>query len=373
MADNEGFKQPVVNKDLCISCHKCEKVCPVLNAPKHSEAREIHGYAATYKDADVLNRSKSGGAFYALAKCVIEQNGVVFGVRWNVKELRAEHAYAETIDELEQFQGSKYVQSEIGESLKQAIRYAKEGRMVLFSGTPCQIAGLYSLCGNNKYDNLILVEVICHGIANQQIFSEYMHWKYSSAKEFTNINMHNKKGGWRHPSIYSCDFKDFEGIAHHEEQRTVDCEYLLACASDDYILRRSCYGCKYGLFYSYGDIILGDFWGVWDVKPELFDNRGVSVVLTLNEKGRDLVQQAYDTFIIQELLIDDLLKGNPYAYSSPNNVWRVKYRRERFFLLRRIITHDFGILYQDDMITSIEGGFNKVKRKVHKLWTNVKK
>ena len=375
-SDNEGFNQPVINKDICVLCHKCEKVCPVLNAPEHSVGREIHGYAATHKDADVLSRSKSGGVFYALAKYVIEQNGVVFGVRWNVKELCAEHAYVETIDELKQFQGSKYVQSEVGESLKQAIKFTKEGRLVLFSGTPCQIAGLYSMCKNKKYDNLILVEVICHGVSNQNVFSEYMHWRYPKAVTFTGINMHDKKGGWRHPTIWSCSYIDKNSQNVNDESVTTECKYLLAHCTYDYILRRSCYNCTFRQPHNFADIVLADYWGVWEVTPEMFDNRGVSVILSMNQRGENIIHAIEKNFRIMQVPVADLLLNQPYATDNPSNIFRIKYRRWRFFILRRLVVRniiDLKWCYKDDIITYISWLQSKFIRKIRKIWQKLKK
>ena len=168
--DEEGFRYPQINKKSCIDCGLCEKVCPIINqAESH---KPLNVYAAKNTNIKELLNSSSGGIFILLAKTVLRQGGVVFGAKfdenWNVI-----HAFAETEEEAQTFMGSKYVQSRIGNTYTQARDFLKQGRKVLFSGTPCQIAGLnYYL--KKDYDNLLTVDVICHGVPSPKVWHRYL-------------------------------------------------------------------------------------------------------------------------------------------------------------------------------------------------------
>lgn len=168
--DHQGFLYPKVDLSKCIDCHLCEKVCPVINQAQPCKPLSV--YAADNPDMEVKMRSSSGGVFFALAKKVISEGGVVFGARFNEK-WEVIHDYTETIEGLKVFQGSKYVQSRIGETFRQTRTFLKAGRKVLFSGTPCQIAGL-KLFLRKEYANLISLDVVCHGVPSPLVWREYL-------------------------------------------------------------------------------------------------------------------------------------------------------------------------------------------------------
>ena len=172
-ADNEGFLYPQVNSAICIDCGLCEKVCPVINQSAPREPLVV--YAAKNNNEDIRLKSSSGGIFTLLAEKVIEEGGVVFGAKfdadWNVV-----HDYTETIEGLAAFRGSKYVQSIIGDNFKTAKQFLNNGRKVLFSGTPCQIAGLKKYL-RKEYDNLLTVDVVCHGVPSPMVWRDYLDYK----------------------------------------------------------------------------------------------------------------------------------------------------------------------------------------------------
>lgn len=375
-ADREGFMQPHIDTNKCIGCHKCEKTCPIICHLSRNRKLTDTGYAAQHKEADVLNRSKSGGAFYAIAEFVILSGGVVFGVKWDTEHLAAVHSYTETIEGLRLFQGSKYVQSWIGDSYKQVKDFLSQRRLVLFSGTPCQVAGLYAFLGKRNYENLILVDVICHGVSNHQVYSEYMHWKSPNAVRFIGVNQHNKRGGWRHPSISSFIYEDENNNIVESECKTTDDRYIVACTAKDYILRRSCSNCYFKIPNSIADLTLGDFWGVWDVRPDLFNNHGVSIILPNNDIGNDVLNMIKDFVSLTSVPTNDILLYQPCARVSAANTWRSQYRRLRFFLLRKLVTCgliDLKYCYKEDMFTIIEKYNSKIIRKVRKIWRKIRK
>ena len=215
-ADNEGFLYPQVNSAICIDCGLCEKVCLVINQSAPREPLVV--YAAKNNNEDIRLKSSSGGIFTLLAEKVIEEGGVVFGAKfdadWNVI-----HDYTETIEGLAAFRGSKYVQSIIGDNFKTAKQFLNNGRKVLFSGTPCQIAGLKKYL-RKEYDNLLTVDVVCHGVPSPMVWRDYLDYKRakraagkntvsSSLKELpviTGISFRDKTKGWKKYGFRICYF-----------------------------------------------------------------------------------------------------------------------------------------------------------------------
>ena len=168
--DEEGFLYPIVDQEACIDCGLCEKVCPVLN--QGEERKPLQVYAANNPNEEIRMQSSSGGVFTLLAETIIQEGGVVFGARFN-DDWEVIHDYTETKEELAAFRGSKYVQSRIGDSYCQAEQFLKKGRKVLFTGTPCQIAGL-NLFLRKEYGNLLTVDFICHGVPSPGVWKSYL-------------------------------------------------------------------------------------------------------------------------------------------------------------------------------------------------------
>lgn len=161
--DEEGFRYPQVDKDTCIDCHLCEKVCPVINA-KADVVKIQKAFLLQHKDEKVLQESASGGAFTAIASYVLKRGGVVFGAAYD-KDFQVTHQYVETYEDLKIFRNSKYVQSLMDNAYLQAKEFLKQGRMVCFSGTPCQLEGLLNYL-RKPYENLVTVDVMCHSITS---------------------------------------------------------------------------------------------------------------------------------------------------------------------------------------------------------------
>ena len=168
--DEEGFLYPLVDFDKCIDCHLCEKTCPCLNQEESQEP--LSCYAAKNTDEEIRKQSSSGGIFTAIAERLIAEGGVVFGACFD-NNWQVFHTCVETKQGLAAFRGSKYVQSQIGETFKQTESFLKEGRKVLFSGTPCQISGLNHYL-RKEHNNLLTIEVVCHGVPSPKIWREYL-------------------------------------------------------------------------------------------------------------------------------------------------------------------------------------------------------
>lgn len=300
--DEEGFLYPIVDIDTCVDCHLCEKVCPVQNQFNIKEPLQV--YAAVNTDKDVLLNSSSGGIFSLLAERVIKEGGVVFGAAFN-DEWEVCHTYTDSIEGIEKFRGSKYVQSRIGDSYKQAEHFLLEGRTVLFSGTPCQISGLKHYL-MKPYNNLLSVDVVCHGTPSPGIWNEYIktipaklvagkNTVFESLKTMpviTGINFRDKKNGWQKfgfSAFISADRKEAKNSVsppkchcyHEYHQENLFMRGFL----NNLYLRPSCYNCPARHGKSQSDILLGDFWGVLRKYPAFYNKDGVSLVLAYSEKG----------------------------------------------------------------------------------------
>lgn len=297
--DEEGFSYPRINERLCIDCGLCEKVCPVIN---RSEKRQpVKVYASENKNETVRKESSSGGIFTLLAEQVIEEGGVVFGARFN-ENWEVVHSYCESKEELAQFRGSKYVQSCIGRVFLEAESFIKAGRKVLFSGTPCQIAGL-RLFLKKEYENLLTIDFVCHGVPSSGVFQKYLreiiarkggrknsvftHPNPAQMRDISRIYFRDKSLGWKKFS-FSLTLSTPAGV----EQNTVFLSeplnkniYLKGFLSNLY-LRPSCHACPVRDLKSGSDITLGDYWGITRVHPAYRnDDKGVSLVLVNTEKG----------------------------------------------------------------------------------------
>lgn len=283
--DSEGFFYPVVDEMVCIKCGLCDKVCPVLSQAE--PIKPLYVYAAKSKDEEIRHKSSSGGIFSLLAREVLLNNGIVFGARFN-KEWEVVHDYTETLDGLSAFYGSKYVQSRIEDNYIKVERFLKGGRQVLFSGTPCQIAGLNLYLGR-KYDHLLTIDVVCHGTPSVLVWRKYLRELLQSKgkhiEDVCDINFRDKSTGWKN---YSITFRGGGEILFTElARKNVFMRGFLA----NLYLRPSCYACPAKSFKSGSDITLGDFWGVGTVFSQYDDNKGVSAVMVKTEKGRVMLEK----------------------------------------------------------------------------------
>lgn len=309
--DEEGFLYPVVDKSVCVDCGLCEKVCPVIN--QKEERQPVKVYAAINLDEEVRCQSSSGGIFSLLAEKVIADGGVVFGARfdehWNVV-----HDYCETLDGLVAFRGSKYLQSVMGESYKKASSFLKEGRKVLFSGTPCQISGLYHYL-RRDYDNLLTVDVVCHGVPSPLVWRKYLEairlrpqgvagkntvWSFlSSSPVITGVEFRNKLNGWKKYGFAVRGHADESSACKNSVSPLMAKDPIIfrECFEENLFmegflrniyLRPSCYACPAKSGKSGSDITLADYWGIENHHPEMDDDKGTSLVLLNTDKGLDV-------------------------------------------------------------------------------------
>jgi len=306
--DDEGFWYPKVDKSLCINCNLCEGVCPTFGSIDTDEFK-ILAYACKNNNDKVRLSSSSGGVFTSLCEYVINNGGVVFGAAFN-ENFEVEHREATTLEECDAFRGSKYVQSKIGESYKNAKKYLKNGKMVLFSGTQCQIKGL-NLFLRKKYDNLISVDIICHGVPSPLVFDMYKKNLIKSYKsDIVDIGFRDKSQGWKSFS-YITKFKNGEKYSKQLD----DDLYMIGFLKDLY-LRPSCYNCQAKNFKNDSDLSLADYWGIQNKHPEFDDDKGVSLVLVNSKKGQAVFNKVCNNIEVIDTDLNYAISHNPCIVRS---------------------------------------------------------
>ncbi len=277
------FFYPEIDKERCIDCHLCEKVCPI-NKDKPSPVAQ-QAFAAVHADQAILKNSTSGGAFTGLASIVLKNNGVVYGARMD--DFTVHHVRIDSMVDLPGLRGSKYLQSRIGTVFKSTEKDLK-GRQVLFTGTPCQIDGLKSYLGI-EYENLITVDIVCHGVGSQEYFNKFVTSLKSKLPDAKGIKFRSKKyTGWSCSSGATVMNDGSEKPFYYHEN------YYYQFFLQGDIYRKSCYTCKYANLNRPGDLTLGDFWGVEKLKLPLDTYNGCSLVVANSEKGRKLLEQTDD-------------------------------------------------------------------------------
>lgn len=347
--DKEGFLQPVIDKKKCIKCHRCERVCPILNPEKRDMGYETQAYAAINKDESIRKESSSGGVFYAIAKWIIEQGGVVFGARFDEK-WEVVHGFSETLDGLVPFLGSKYVQSRIGDSFQQAKFYLDGGRWVLFSGTPCHLGGLRAFLGKD-YERLIQVDLICHGIPSPSVWRSYLNGLNNTGR-ITSVSFRDKKDGWIGNKI-AIDVNHSPVIREKHMENIFFRGFL-----KNVYLRESCYHCPFRVVHRKSDLTLADYWGVDKYCPDMFDNKGTSLVFSHSNKGDSIVSLLSSSvqFVRQDL--DHSIEWNP----SMNQECTRPASRDLFFRVFRLL----GFYYASFVIDEVSLG-KRVRRKLKKI------
>lgn len=306
--DNEGFLYPQVDGSLCIDCGLCEKVCPVIN--QADERTPLGVYAAKNPNESVRMQSSSGGVFTMLAEQVISTGGVVFGACWD-DEWNIKHDYAECIDDLAQFRSSKYLQSVIGDTYIKAEQFLKAGREVMFTGTPCQIAGLKHFL-RKEYDNLLAVELICHSVPSSGVWQQYLTEKLKTLgwnkSDIQHISFRDKKTGWK---TYSFVIENRNGNIFTElSSKNAFMRGFLA----DLYTRPSCHACPAKQLRSGSDITLGDFWGIESLMPKIDNDKGVSAIIVNSDKGKESLHNI--KVELQEVQYNELTTRNPALVKS---------------------------------------------------------
>lgn len=280
--DEEGFRYPIVQQEKCIQCEACSRVCPVIHPIPDAKEQMPYTYAAINEDWNIRRESSSGGIFHLLANYVLKQGGVVYGAGFN-DQWEVEHQVAENLTDLVKLYMSKYVQSRIKDTYYKVEKNLESGRQALFVGTPCQCVALKCYL-KKEYNNLILVDFICHGVPSPKVWRRYRTWR-TKGKEIERISFRNKNLSWeRFLLLFS--FKNNNKYLAEDLNHDL---YLKGFLQNLY-LRPSCHQCKFCHKNRPTDLTLADFWGVQDVLPEMYDGKGTSLVFIHSAKGKELFE-----------------------------------------------------------------------------------
>ncbi len=306
--DEEGFLYPIKDSEACIDCGLCEDVCPLKSHSWEPQCGDV--YAAMNLDEQERMASSSGGVFIKLAKDVIRQNGVVFGAVFD-GNYEVRHVAVSSAEQLAPMLGSKYLQSRIADSYREALSCLKENRPVLFTGSPCQIKGLHAFLRNRKYGNLTTMDFLCHGVPSPGVWKKYFQENFILDERNPSLAevVKNSVSGHSHISAsllwdvkfrdkFESGWKEYRFVVRQKSASKADYNtvllsdiyhnnpYMRGFLSDIY-LRPSCYECKCKNGASHSDITIGDYWGVKEVDKDLDDDKGLSIVMLNSEKGRE--------------------------------------------------------------------------------------
>lgn len=308
--DYEGFLIPVVDETRCARCGKCMNACPCLNPDGLFNSGETLSYAAYCKNDDIRKQSSSGGIFSLLAQSVLMQSGVVVGAAFSDNFETVRHQCVVNPDMIGKLRGSKYLQSDVSGCYQDIGALLEDGYKVLFTGTPCQVAGLYRFLNGNP-DNLYTQDIICHGCPSPGAWRQYLHEKMkNSGSQIERISFRNKDSGWRKYQICI----SFADGTQYRGTRSED--PFLRGFLNNLFLRSSCGCCKFKSLEGVSDITLGDFWGIERVFPDMDDNRGASAVLVHTDKGRALWQSILENMEWRSTAPEDIIRNNPSLVKS---------------------------------------------------------
>lgn len=359
-SDLEGFYFPAIDEAKCVSCRKCVQVCPVVNFDKNDKTnlREASCFASWDNSADVLGQSTSGGVFSSLCEHIFNEGGVVYGASFNSKWIVV-HSRIDKAEDLCKLQGSKYVQSNMHQVGVSVCNDLAAGRKVLFSGTPCQVAGVKSLVPIGDRKKLFLVELICHGVPSPKIFRVYLDHikKKYNHKKIKSIHFRSKDIGWKSPK-FTVEFERYKYTIDFDRS-----PYIIGFLWN-WVFRKSCYDCIFSTSDRAGDIVLGDFWHNRKKVPEYINDKGTSAVIALTDKGKELFDLVSKKTTQIPVRLNDIS-----AYNS--RLCNGKYSDLKYLLKKRKMVFD-KIKYPEELFMDILTIPSLNKRVFNKLFRYIR-
>ena len=318
--DEEGFYYPRIDHDKCIDCDKCQRVCHVMNFNSNFPDDQRHTFYGRSEKRDVLSKSTSGGAFYHLARAVLDCGGTVYAAHFDLKDRILKHSSTDMVD-LESLLKSKYVESKMGETVSNIQEDICAGRQVLFCGTPCQVSGVKNAI-NDENDLLTTVDFICHGVPSTKILQEHLSNLVRDA-ELVEIDFRPKASGWSSINLSVKTEKKSTYIPYY-----IDAYY--AGFMKNVFLRRSCYDCQFRTEHR-SDITIADFWGYRAVDPLMDVKDGMSLIITHTDRGVAAVTNLKD-FELHEIdnKFSDYALGERRYPLSPRKEFYDLYNKRNF-------------------------------------------
>ena len=341
--DDDGHYYVKLDQEACISCHACEKACPVINGMNYSESENANFYAAWNKNDEERKQSASGGVFAAMAHYILDQGGVVIGAAAeNICNVR--HVAIKTVDDLHQLQGSKYTQSSTEGIYKETFQYLKEGKLVLFSGTGCQVAGLLSFLKGKKYiGELTTVDLICGGVPSMLLLQKFVEDEPYKVKRI--ISYRTKEKGWKPTGfVYNMKVEDEEGFIHDYTGKK---NLVTTGFGTEMTARYSCYDCKFVGKQRMSDFTIGDLWGDTEFPHE--HHNGVSLVIAHNMEAEKLLKDMTPYLQILSCDEDNASKNNlrlvngqsPKQYLLERKYLEFFFSRCSYKVLKKIYANDY--------------------------------
>ncbi len=317
----EGFLFPVIDEAVCVGCNACVKACPHTAENDTGEEKNVKAYAAICREQNgaIRRQSSSGGLFWCFAQAVLKKGGVVVGVKMSEDGAFVYHSAVENERELVQLLGSKYVQSDKKDVFRSVKDYLQGGRTVLFSGTPCEVAGLVNYIPTPLREKLYTVDLICHGVPSPMVWEKYLLEQNMVVR---GVSFRDKTFGWKEFSVL------IQGEEKDLSEKVGDNLYMRGFL-DHLYLRESCHNCRYKGLERVADITLGDFWRVQDFLPEYDDNQGTSLLFVYSKKGKELFHAVKEMYEIDSCEVDARLaaESNPMMLQSS----KPHTRRKKFF------------------------------------------
>ena len=301
--NSEGFYNPFVNSDKCIGCHKCEKSCPILNPNKKNEGTP-KAYATWNKDSNIRHDSSSGGVFTSFAEVILRQGGAVWGAGFDDRMVLT-YQCIESENSLSNIRRSKYIQAHVGDTFKQIQNQLISGRKVLFCGTPCHVAGLYSFLIGENLDNLLTLDFICHGVPSSQLFLNYNHWLEDKYKDrIIDFNFREKRFGTNYNVGTSATFL-------HQGKRFLyleDNSYTLGFCRD-LTIHGTCSQCHFRNLFRPSDITMGDFHSLMKMFSSNEQFKGISCLIVNSKRGEGILKSL--NLDLKEVPLENIIKTNP--------------------------------------------------------------
>lgn len=299
--DNLGFCYPIVNIDKCIDCSKCERVCPLLNVTECID-EPIVVYAARHNNISVVKESRSGGVFTAISDKILEDGGMIAGAISDTP-YTVRHILSENPIDRDLMRGSKYIQSSMSDIYQKVLSALQSGRVVLFSGTPCQVAAMKKYVPDRYKDNLYTIDIVCHGVSSPEVWRSYLDYlSHKMSDRPQKVNFRDKKTmGWE---------------MHRESVDWMKAGERIAPFTfyHDAWLRPACHKCKFSSFSRIGDITLGDLWKWRNCAIELnMDNLGISSIFCNTDKGKDLFNRILPNLIVKSIQLSQAVQPNLIA------------------------------------------------------------
>lgn len=328
-ADDEGFLYPHINETQCIQCNLCHSVCDFSNPTSVENPTEAPVYALRLSDEEELWKSQSGGAFTAFAQYILKKEGVVYGAAFT-DGFRVVHLGINSIADLQKLRGTKYVQSDLGKIYSEIENKLREKEWVLFSGTPCQVAGLLSFLKHKKdlnQDRLYTCDIICHGVPSPLIWEKEVEHQCEKGNLVT-IKFRNKENGWRN-NISTFIFS---------EKKANNDNVFNTLYANGLITRPSCAKCKYACIKRISDITIGDYWGIENINTKMDDGKGCSVVIINNQNGMKLIKAVAEYCNIEKGNIASCNQPQLHKPMTPhwnrNHFW-TEYRENGYLYVRK--------------------------------------